>query len=243
MSLGWPIHSVASKREFWNDYFWQNDAGLVGDYQDLVNHKEPLSTEQAAQLRRYNVNRSEWDYCRLDLPLGEYVLRLQFDPQISAVNLLLCDRSGKWIELGWDDQAHWHPHVLRCDELEVICRCIARQDSNLLHPGIPLLLLCRFTPITDSEDSERALSVLREAWHSIGLFDDAQINRFLVMVDYRGTGVEWRFEDNQRWMLYLDRNLHPKVGLYTLRCPENPDFPFEQLAAALTTARAIAGIK
>jgi hypothetical protein len=238
MSLGWPIHSVSSKKEFWTDYFWESEIGPTGEgYVQLVNHEEPVSEEDAAQLRRYNIRRSKWHHCRLDVPLGENLLRLQFDPLLSAVYLFLSERSGKAIELGWDDQAHWHPHVLRCEELDLFCRCIARQDTSLPHPGVPLLLLCRFAPVTDSEDSERALFLLREAWHSLGLFTHDQIRKFLRSVDYRGTGVAWRQDNHQRWILHLDRDLHPDVGLYTLRCQENPDFPFDQLGAALQTAR------
>jgi hypothetical protein len=205
----------------------------------LVNHEEPVSEEQAAQLRSYNVIRTKWQYCRLDVPLGGHRMRLQFDPLLNSVNLSLCDPSGKEFELGWDDQAHWHPHVLRCEELDLICRCVARQDPTLPHPGVTLLLFCRFAPVTDSEDSGRALSLLREAWQSLDLFDEPQICKFLKIVDYRGTGVEWRRDTQQNWVLHLDRDLHPRVGLYTLRCTDNPDFPFKPLAAALEEAARI----
>lgn len=237
MPLDWPIRSVISNAAFWRDYFWQSESSPAGDgYLAIVNHEEPVSAEKAAELRRYNVVRTKWQYCRLDIPLGKQRLRLKFDPQLSSVNLNLCDQSGKEFELGWDDQAHWHPHVLRCEELDKICRSVARQDASLPHPGVPLLLFCRFAPVTDSGDSEHAISLLREAWRSLDLFDDPQICEFLKMVDYRATGVEWRQDAQLDWALHLDRDLHSKVGLYTLRCKDNPDFPFKALVTALDEA-------
>jgi hypothetical protein len=239
MSLGWPIHNVSSKAEFWNHYFWQSEEQPKGEgYFELINHEEPVSEEHARQLRQYNVHKTKWHYCRLDVPLGDYSLRLQFDPLFGEISLVLSHHMGKTFQLGWDDQAHWHPHVLRCEELDLICQCIARQDDSLPHPGIPLILLCRSAPVTDSEDSEQALWTLREAWHSLGLFDAEQINKFLQVVDFRGTGVEWRRDERKRWVL-LQEDEDPRVGLYTLRFSENPDFPFLQLSEALDAAQKI----
>ncbi|PWU18244.1 MAG: hypothetical protein C5B50_09605 [Verrucomicrobia bacterium] len=242
MSLDWPVRSIFSNVTFWKCYFWQEGYKLPPDgFLELVNHEEPVSPHQAAYLRQHNATRTKWRYCRLELPLEKHWLRLQFDPQCESINLSLGARSGKCIELGWDDQAHWHPHVLRCEELDLFCRCIAVKDPGLPHPGVSLLLFSRFAPVTDSEDSHRALSVLSEAWKSLKLFDDEEIADFLKMVDFRSTGVEWQRDQQLNWTLHLDRDLHPGTGLYTLRCAENPEFPFEQLRTALNEAAQIAG--
>jgi hypothetical protein len=210
-----------------------------GGFRELVNYERPVTEEETLSLAAHGLRRTVWPYCRLDLPLGDSVLRLQFDPDIHEVTLLLIAQ-GEKLQLGWDDQAHWHPHVLRFEELDLFCRCIARLDPSLPHPGVPLLMFCRFAPVTDSEKSARAITLLHEAWRSLGLFNPEQIGNFMRIVDYRGTGVEWRQDSHARWNLYLDRDLHPEIGLYTLRCGENPDFPHRHLAVALSKAREIA---
>lgn len=38
--------------------------------------------------------------------------------------------------------------------LDLICKRVALRDPSLPHPGLPLLLLSRFAPITDSEKAD-----------------------------------------------------------------------------------------
>jgi len=129
--------------------------------------------------------------------------------------------------------------VLRCEELELISRCVARMDAGLPHPGVPLLLLCQFAPITDSEDGERALSLRSSAWRSLKLFNDEEIGQFLKIGDFRGTGVEWQCDGQGNWTLHLNEDQHPEAGLYSLRRQENDSFPFEHLADAMAEAARI----
>ncbi|MCF2529626.1 hypothetical protein [Yinghuangia soli] len=56
--------------------------------------------------------------------------------------------------LGWDDQAHWHPHVFRPEELDLVCRAAALRDPGLPHPGPLLALLARFAFAVDGDDVE-----------------------------------------------------------------------------------------
>jgi hypothetical protein len=105
---------------------------------------------------------------------------------------------------------------------------VEKLDASLRHPGLPLLLLYRFAPITDSEDGERAVSLLRRAWNDLRLFSEVEIAQFIERFDCRDQGFEWQMDHEKGWFLYQDDKLRHKKGLYTLRYLENPEFPFEQ---------------
>src|SRR5262245_39038856 len=81
------------------------------------------------------------------------------------------------VQIAWDDEAHWHPHVFRWVELDNVCKRIASRSPDLAHPGIPLLLLFRFAPITSEEDYGLAQASLRSAFRHLSLFTDAQIDK------------------------------------------------------------------
>src|SRR4051812_12948402 len=96
----------------------------------------------------------ELEGCRLEFPVGEgSALTLDLDTSLSYFGLgLRHPGAAAPSEIAWDDQAHWHPHVLRWEELDLVCRVVALDDPTLPHPGLPLALLHRFTPICLGDD-------------------------------------------------------------------------------------------
>jgi hypothetical protein len=118
---------------------------------------------------------------------GEYSLFLRIGEEI---NLSLSHRSmPSPIELGWDDQARWHPHALRWEELEAICGCLAARDADMPHPGWPLLLLCRFAPPTANDDRARARDLITRALRRTWPCPAAAIQMIVDFIDRPGDDI------------------------------------------------------
>jgi hypothetical protein len=235
MSLNWPILSVASDHRFWSDYFWKTHVPHTSDgYTSLVNWVEPVTEADLRECAFHHITPPDnHPYCRLEVSVADVTLRLQFDPSIDYISLQLVHRSGAATEVAWDDEAHWHPDLLRWDELALICNYIASLDEQMSHPGIPLLLLCRFAPVTNGDDLERIDALLRQAWHRAGTFTEEQTQVFVPRTHLLGTSVEWRMDEKAGWYLHVNDDEKFTVGLYTLRRLDNPEFPFETLRLVL----------
>jgi hypothetical protein len=203
--------SLFQRASFWADYFWLRQAETTCNEK----HEQPPA--------------------RLDNPIvfpfpADYSLILDI---ASEINLSLFHPSVRSpIELGWDDEAHWHPFALRWEELETLCRCLAAGDSKLTHPGWPLLLLCRFAPITKDDDYETArqnIMLALERTHPSILGLSEQV---LELVDRSDDDVAWRRASDGHWSCEGD-------DAYSLRVEGNPKFPFELLRDLIEHAREI----
>lgn len=240
MGLNWPILTVASDPHFWSDYFFETHVSVENDgYTSLVNHVEPLTEAAVRELEFHQIappaNRP---LCRFDVPIADVTLRLEFDPRLYYRSLQLVSSSTAVTEIAWDDEAHWHPDVLRWEELELICRYIALLDERFPHPGIPLLLLHRFAPITNADDASRIQSLVRDAWRRLNVVSEEQVASFLPTTHLLGTSVEWREDATAGWHLRVNDDEQFKVGLYTLRRLDNPEFPFAVMQRAIEIIRA-----
>lgn len=146
------------------------------------------------------------------------------------------------VQLGWDDEAHWHPHVLRWAELDAICRAVSKNDSSLPHPGLPLPLLYRFASVTVGDDAEDIFETLEQAWRGLDLFSNDEVAEFSRKYDYRAAGFVWRPDDERGWLIHQDDTLRQGDGnmydadLYTLRLADNPEFTFREFNSMLTEA-------
>jgi hypothetical protein len=187
---------------FWNDYL------------HFTEPDEPLLSGRS------------WE---IPLDLGASVgLDLAIDYGTSSATLLIRDfgERGVPIEVAWDDQAHWHPHVFRWTELDALCRRIAARSAEYPHPGIPLLLLYRFAPLTSESEYRAYRPFLEEGWATLALFTADEIAGFIDRVDYRGQGVEWSHTIGLGWTV---DQIDPSAerNLYSLRARGNAEFPFE----------------
>jgi hypothetical protein len=226
MPLPSAVLNAARTRRFWSDYCFETEA-REKDYPEL----EDIELE-------FIVNEDE-----------DYGLSLVFSAWLGYFSLKLVTPIDS-DEIAWDDQAHWHPHVLRWEELDLICRAVARRDSELPHPGLPLLFLHRFAPICVGDDVDQIISLLDKAWRDTGLFTDAEIQQKIEKYDARDAGFEWHL-DNTRNLWWLGQNTTNTVasrGLYTLRHEESASsFMHENFAemidaAKKTTLTTLAGI-
>lgn len=212
MSLDWPVRGVANLTEFWVHHF-----GLAPNL--LFRHPPSLLVPGALQ-----------SYM-LDFPAGEHrslrMIRSNFGNEV-ALKLLRPDALG--VDVAWER----HLDVLRWEELDFICKCVMVQDSALQHPGLPLLLLCRFAPWCDGDNSDRILPMMDDAWRSLGIADPPNALR-----DVRGQGFEW-LHDEEGWKLDQSDSARHQIELCSLRHVENSDFPHAAFNALIDDARRLA---
>lgn len=199
------ILAVFQSARFWRDYFWMDERDPPPAYPELARAK-------------------------IEFPLpGGYSLLLMLSQSLDQHVLYLVHPSRKepW-QLGWDDQAHWCPQAFRWEEMDAICRCLARRDPRFPHPGWPLLLLFRFAPLTKDDDAGAARETLRHAWKALAAFDDAEIETLLEKLAWVGTS-RWE-QSGERWVATGD-------DAYSLRGSESPDFPFALVEDLVERAR------
>lgn len=166
-------------------------------------------------------------------------LDLRVDCDADLLTLYLAHPSvDEAIPIAEDNDAHWVPHVLRWSELELLCRAIAIASPELPHPGLPLLLLHRFAPICDGDDTGQIVGTLERAWSAIPDLHEDEVTRWIERADHRHDGFRWR-EDRGRWVI---EQLPPEAGadlagLYSYRESVDGDFPFSLFEDVMEHAR------
>jgi len=197
------LHSIMNQQEFWTDYYWltQEDRS----YPALADHPVELSLSE------------------------EYALLVDIEEELLDVTLLLSGRSGlEPVQLGWDDQVHFHPYVFRWAELEAISRHFRAEDPDA--GFIPFLLLYRFAAVTQQEDLNHIRSTVEAAWRSLDLFSEGEIQAFIKQTIRPLDTAEWTQHPRFGWVL--------EGEAYSLRQAENEDFPHADLQKLLNQADA-----
>jgi len=205
MPLPEPLQSLVKLKNFWTNYFWL-----------------PPFTEFPGL-----------ESCRVEFPVtAGYVLTLSFPERLLYYSLgFRHPAAAEPVEIGsWSDEGSSHPFVLRWQENDLICRCVARNDRSLPHPGIPALLLSRFTPFLGC-DRDVAGAVLRHAWQSLGLFTEQEIDHLMERVCMLlSPEVHWVKDAQFGWVL-------PEwCSMQCLRTPGSW-FPFAQYYRMIEAAR------
>jgi hypothetical protein len=200
------LKPLLTKRRFWTDCLWETEAYSVGQ-------KEP----------RY----PELKDCKVQLPIADgFSLTLSLDEHLSYFSLDFIAPQREPVNVAWDDQAHWHPHVLRWAELETISRVLAQRDHELVHPGWVVLLLHRFAPICEGDDVPAIAAILEAAWKRLGVFSNHEITTFIERIDASDAGFRWRRVEGVGWCIEQEDRTASARGLYSLRCADNATFPF-----------------
>ena len=222
MFLPLPLLPFITERHFWISYFWN-------DWFDLKRDQKPENW------RAWSRNYPELNGLDIWFRFTEECsLVLRLEASLGYITLSFADRDIQSPEeIARDDQAHWCPHVLRWDELDLIGRCTASRDRSLYHPGIPLLLLYRFAPICVGEETAERFAKLTEAWRSLDIFDDREIERFVRRFDCRDRSFTWIHDAQFGWTLHQEKAWS---GLYTTRGPRG-GFPFENFQGAIEEAK------
>ncbi|KAH7116521.1 hypothetical protein B0J13DRAFT_571645 [Dactylonectria estremocensis] len=215
-----------SNRCFWTDFWWTTEAGLDNPrYQFMDEHHNfkihlPLS--------------SEGD--RLELSLSS---------DLGYFELIIAGRDYDEWNVAHDDQAHWHPHVLRWEEVEIICRAAAHLETNAdsplkKHPGVGMLLLMRWAPICLGDDVDRIAAMLEVAFGegAGGVFSLRDVHRYIAMRDFRDAGFRWTYDETKkRWALGQDEGGTSTAEVYSCRTGDEYDsFPHDEFRKMLAQA-------
>lgn len=245
VSLPAVLQARLDDPDFWRAYFFDASTDDEDD-EDEENEAEPGVSPLVAEF-----------------PVGGgYSLVLDIDTGLGVVRLgMRTPDSAQTLELGWDDQAHWHPDALRWTELDLIARAAAVVDPALRHPGPVLALAARFV-VLDHGDNLDAITPLMDAAFgpppSPGMKTDPMMptlpidfgppvpvatwwprtRDWLHRVDGRHSGVAWRQDDARTWTVDQDLSVDVDRYLYSLRRPGG-EFPLaawrDLLIAAETT--------
>jgi hypothetical protein len=200
--------------EFWRAYFFEDESGTGYEFPTTTWHLR-VSDGHAVVLR------VERDFTRVWLGLHT-------------------PGGGEPLALGWDDQAHWHPDALRWEELDAVARAVAFREPALAHPGLVVLLLCRFAPMTEGEDGDLGASLLEGALRAASVHAET-VRRLWASVDVRHAGLRWRNHPGRGPVLEQDPVLENASGRreYTLRSAHPlARFPFAEFTELIHAARA-----
>ncbi|MDX3075518.1 hypothetical protein [Streptomyces sp. MI02-7b] len=143
--------------------------------------------------------------------------------------------------VGWDDQAHFHPHVMPWRELDLLCRAVALHDAELRHPGPMLALLCRFAFLAENDDLDTVTPLVDAAFEAVrpgaagGGKVRAETREWFDLRNLRGTGLVWTTRADGYDAVGQDGT--DGLPLYSLRTPSSEEFPFAAWSALLTFAR------
>jgi hypothetical protein len=202
------LKPLLTKRRFWTDFLWETEAYAVGQ-------NEP----------RY----PELKDCKVEFPIVDgFGLTLSLNEHLTYFCLDFTGPQRRPVNIAWDDQAHWHPHVLRWAELETISRVLAIRDDELVHPGWIVLLLHRFAPICEGDGVAAIASTLEAAWKRVGVFSNHEITSFIERIDATDAGFRWRRVEGAGWCIEQEDRTASARGLYSLRCADNDAFPFRE---------------
>jgi hypothetical protein len=121
-------------------------------------------------------------------------------------------------ELGWIDDAHFHPSCLRASE---VLHVAGVQTSHEI-TRLATLLLLPFAVVTSDTDAKAMETAAQRAWEESGFVGACPA---LTLLDFRSQKVEWFLDSKRRWSLRQQSADLAVRPLYTLRVEDNPEFP------------------
>jgi hypothetical protein len=233
MPLPAALTTRMAEPDFWPRYLFDDDALEAGGFADELCGEE-------------DVHRAEFGLG------GGLALVLETDLTGRAHDLALrAPDLPEAVQLGWDDEAHFHPHVMRWAELDLLARAVALHDPDLRHPGPALALLARFVFLDEQDDPDTITPLMDAAFRLLRPApafgpgpapdptpDDGvrpEVRDWFELRDLRGGGLEWT----------VDEAGHPAVDqplraggapLYSLRTPGSEEFPFAAWSGLLGRA-------
>jgi hypothetical protein len=131
--------------------------------------------------------------------------------------------------LGWSDMAHWQSHVFRVEEVDKLIPMIEVNLAATNPQAAARVLLSLFT-LPDQTNAPHHRATMLDALHSIGFsnseIEDVQHGVFHPHVFLAPEDARWSNEGD-RWFAVGE-------GVYSLRNPDNPDFPHDELIEMLS---------
>jgi len=226
MRLPRPLAALLASSAFWRRFFWE-DEGQQG---------APGEDEPSVDLADFVVP------FRIEADLG---LDLGVSASCGYISLSLVHPAlASPVEIAWDDDAHWHPHVMRWDELDELSRALADVDPDFPHPGLSLLLLHRFAPICEGDDAPGIVALLEQAWAAVASVSPDEVSSRIQRADHRHDGFRWVASGG---VFTLEQDPARREACiaepYSTRHADNAEFPhasyedlFRRVRARLATA-------
>ncbi|WP_229106713.1 hypothetical protein [Paenibacillus sp. 1001270B_150601_E10] len=191
------MKNVFYTKTFWERYFWKlQDEFTYDTFED-----NPIHFQLTAQ-----------DALLLDP--GE---------DFAYISLGYQHKDEEEIEIAWDDEAHFHPFVMRCHEYQAIVNQISAEHQ--LEAWIPALLLRRFVGVGDFAEFQMIMAWELDMRKASGLFTEAEMQDWLEESkqwdeDYwNGCNATWKYQERYGWV-------YEGEDAYSLRNSANPSFPF-----------------
>jgi hypothetical protein len=218
---------VTHTPEFWSRYLFEQTHALGNPF---------FRSEDAPQPRVED--------CTLAFRVGDNIgLDLSLSANLGYISLAVVHPSlSTPHEIAWDDEVHWHPHLMRWTELDTFCKACERSGNGETQGA--LLLLYRFTPICNDNDYALASHLLDRAWATVVGVKQAVAESRLARMDHRDSGFEWVSKPSG-WFIQQSQEASKdaKAQLYSLRHPDNPEFPSAAFASVMDLARTIVARK
>jgi hypothetical protein len=212
------LQELLATKEFW--FFYQ----LGEDY--------ALDEGMVKKLTTLNRETGETDPVAIQFkcPL-RFSIELEICLDFYVINLMLVNgRSNKRSELGWWDEARWHPFALRWNELQGLLRYWKAHPSHCpVGTSAALLLLARFVgnAVNDINKFPARKKLVAAAYSDLGLFTRAEVKELV-----EGTLVD-STEDDYRWTKKTELGwvFGGEYACYSIRNAEHSDgsegrFPF-----------------
>ena len=190
------VRDILRFRQFWRFYARVDET--------------PLDSEIRGLFGTTTINGKRYAEAVISLRCGlDSFLDLTITPDLASVNLGLRNvHTGHVGDLGWWDDARWHPHALRWSELEKLHQYWLDESIDAVNPSAGFLLLALFVGHGFDERAQFSArkDVLTRHYQYLGLFTESDVaelsDRSLIVPsedDYK-----WSEDDELGWVFSGD---------------------------------------
>jgi hypothetical protein len=240
------MNAAFQTRDFWLPYFTLEPGRL--HEQDFESQRQTLRADFPLRRQQSKFNflgkklRHAHNFVDFEFSCDEHsALRVQYQINANQLEqyLFLVDLStGRKSELGWSDQARWHPYCLRPEELDVLLRHWSRGDPRWSDPAVPLLLLIKFVGISDQATFGQLKARAHDAWQSLGLGDLLDDTTLPIFNKNQDDGYRWLQDPELGWVFHSE-----EYPCYSIRNRPHSDgkegrFPFTEWQKVIAELRA-----
>ncbi len=201
-------------------------------------NEDPLPSEVLRHFGTTNINGRVYPEAVVSLSCGDRLsLQITITPDLASIDLALRDAGTDAVaEMGWWDDARWHPHALRWSELLRLHEYWTERLDAAVHPSAAFLLLAVFVGHGSDERDRSAerKALIASHYERLKLFNAAEVaqltdDTFILPSedDYR-----WTRDEELGWVFGGD------YPCYSIRNREHSGgsegmFPFSEWATAM----------
>lgn len=167
---------------------------------------EPIDDEVLRYFGIARISDREYSQAVVSLPCGTgHRLEVSILPAFTSIDLGLRDLNTDVVaEMGWWDDARWHPHALRWDELVKLHNYWSKFDDLDVHPSAAFLLLALFVGHGIDEQprySDRKV-LIRKHYDRLQSLPDAEIEQVseATLILPSEEDYKWTIDDELGWV-------------------------------------------